>query len=226
VTNSSRRSLPVDFYRRPTLDVARELVGKILRVAWGGRQRGGRVVEVEAYLGRDDPASHAARGLTPRSAVMFGPAGVAYVYFIYGMYHCLNVVTEPAGRAGAVLVRALEPLANGNSPLPPCDGPGKLCRTLGIDLAWNGLPLKPAPDVPRALWLEDAPPPARIETTTRVGIRRAAERPYRFVDPDSRVLSESVGRSAGASRSGRPSAGEGRGGRDCGSTREGKRSHR
>jgi DNA-3-methyladenine glycosylase len=201
------RPLRRSFYARPTLVVARDLIGMIIATVSGSRLVSGRIVEVEAYLGPEDPASHAARGPTPRSAIMYGPPGVAYVYFIYGMHHCLNVVTEPPGRAGAVLIRALEPLegrdlmARRRWPRPRsaspvtggrparrlqeaglCNGPGKVCRALGVDLKWNGLALQGRPDGPRRIWLARGRGlVGEIVTTARIGIRQAADRPYRFV---------------------------------------------
>src|SRR5687767_3135134 len=99
-----------DFYNRDTKEVAQALLGKYLIRHLNGQVMIGKIVETEAYLGRHDLAAHSARGLTPRTQVMFGPPGVAYVYLIYGMYHCLNVVTEAEGHASAVLIRALEPI--------------------------------------------------------------------------------------------------------------------
>jgi DNA-3-methyladenine glycosylase len=190
-----------EFFARDTLTVARELVGARLHVAWPAGELCGRIVETEAYLGEDDPASHAGRGPTPRSAIMFGPPGVAYVYFIYGVHHCLNFVTEQEGAAGAVLIRALEPVHGhqrmaANRGLDParfrdrdlCSGPGKLCRALGIDQQWNGAPLDGTP--PHALWISPrrtAPP--QVAATPRIGIRQAADRLFRFIDPSSHCLS-------------------------------------
>jgi len=128
------RKLPRSFYDRNTILVARELLGKWLVHRKNGFERIGRIVEVEAYLGPHDLAAHSARGLTPRTQVMFGPPGHAYVYFIYGMYYCMNVVTEREGHASAVLLRALEPVKN--LPGRAC-GPGLLCRAMAIDRQFN-----------------------------------------------------------------------------------------
>ncbi len=196
--------LPRAFFARETEIVARELLGCVLWTDAAGLVAAGRVVEVEAYLGEDDPASHAWRGPTPRSGIMFGPPGMAYVYFIYGMHHCVNAVTEPAGRAGAVLLRALEPIAGlevmaSRSPrtCPPGDlfrGPGRLFRALGVDHGWSGLPLSGRRARPRGaarrLWIAAGEGrPARVFATPRIGVRRAADRLLRFVDADSPCLS-------------------------------------
>ena len=129
------QKLPRSFYDRETTVVARELLGKLLVRVDRGVKRTGKIVEVEAYLGPHDLAAHSSRGFTERTKVMFGAPGHAYVYFIYGMYHCLNVVTEPEGHASAVLLRALEPVENldGRS-----SGPGLLCRAMHIDRRLNG----------------------------------------------------------------------------------------
>ncbi len=196
------------FFAADPVTVARALVGAVLEVTAPGTGRAsGRIVEVEAYGGPDDPASHAAGGPTPRSAIMFGPPGLAYVYFIYGMHHCLNVVTGPAGSAGAVLIRALEPLEGrdgmavrrGLDPLRCRDrdlvgGPGRVCQALGIDLAWNGLPVtaraSSVPGVAGRLRLAvGGEPRSRVVSSCRIGVRRAAEVPWRFCDPDSACLS-------------------------------------
>jgi DNA-3-methyladenine glycosylase len=128
------RKLPRSFYERKTLRVARELLGKWLVRRADGIERIGRIVEVEAYLGPHDLAAHSSRGLTPRTKVMFGPPGHAYVYLIYGMHHCMNVVTEPEGHGSAVLLRALEPVRNLEG---RTQGPGLLCRAMGIDRSLN-----------------------------------------------------------------------------------------
>ncbi len=129
------QKLPRPFYDRETARVARELLGKWLVHHTGGVARVGKIVETEAYLGPADLASHSARGRTARTEIMFGPPGHAYVYFIYGMHFCLNAVTEPAGHGSAVLLRALEPVANlaGRT----C-GPALLCRAMQVDKRLNG----------------------------------------------------------------------------------------
>ena len=132
---SKLRKLPRAFYDRDTVAVARDLLGKCLVRRNGGVTRIGRIVEVEAYLGPHDLAAHSARGLTPRTKVMFGPPGHAYVYLIYGMHYCVNVVTQAEGKASAVLLRALEPVKNVEG---RTQGPGLLCRAMGIDKALNG----------------------------------------------------------------------------------------
>lgn len=129
------RRLPRDFYDRDAKEVARDLLAKCLVHRANGATRVGRIVEVEAYLGPHDLAAHSAKGLTPRTRVMFGPPGHAYVYLIYGMYQCMNVVTQAEGQASAVLLRAVEPVRNVTG---RTQGPGLLCRAMGIDGALNG----------------------------------------------------------------------------------------
>jgi len=180
--------LPLAFYRRPALTVARELIGKILVHQSGDELRAGRIVETEAYVGEHDLACHASKGRTRRTEVLFGPPGRAYVYFIYGMYHCFNVVAEPEGVAAAVLVRGLEPLIGIPSGLST-DGPGKLCRALGITLAQNREDLRGT-----TLFIEDAPavPSSRVRRGPRVGVDYAgrwAERKYRFWIRDNPFVS-------------------------------------
>jgi DNA-3-methyladenine glycosylase len=128
------QQLPRAFYERDTIMVARELLGKYLVHTTDGVERIGRIVEVEAYLGPHDRAAHSSRGMTERTKVMFGPPGQAYVYFIYGMHHCMNVVTEYTGRGAAVLLRALEPVRNIRS---RTRGPGLLSKAMGIDKRLN-----------------------------------------------------------------------------------------
>ena len=122
------------FYNRDTVTVARELLGKYLVHVSQGIERIGRIVENEAYLGTHDLAAHSAKGLTPRTQVMFGPPGYAYVYMIYGMYYCMNVVTEREGHASAVLLRAIEPVKNVDG---RTQGPGLLCKSMGIGRSLN-----------------------------------------------------------------------------------------
>ena len=129
------RKLPRSFYDRDTVEVARELLGMHLVHVVAGVERVGRIVEVEAYLGPHDLAAHSARGLTPRTRVMFGPPGHAYVYFIYGMHWCANVVTQAEGMASAVLLRALEPVKNVEG---ATHGPALLCKAMGLDGRHHG----------------------------------------------------------------------------------------
>ena len=171
--------LPVSFYARPALTVARELLGTHLIVEEGGWRRVGRIVETEAYVGEHDLACHAAKGRTPRTEVLFGPPGRAYVYLIYGMYHCFNVVTDVDGVASAVLVRAVEPV-EGLPEKARTDGPGRLCRALGLTLAHNRWDLQD-----RALHLSPGEPvlEAQVERGPRIGVDYAgawALEPYRL----------------------------------------------
>jgi len=129
------QKLPRSFYDRNTVIVARELLGKRLVRQTAGGARIGKIVEVEAYLGEHDLAAHSSKGLTKRNQIMFGPPGHAYVYLIYGIHHCLNVVTEREGCGAAVLIRALEPMKNISG---RTQGPGLLCRALDIDRRLNG----------------------------------------------------------------------------------------
>ena len=167
------RKLPRSFYNRDTITVAKELLGKYLV----HRKRVGRIVEVEAYLGPHDLAAHSARGLTERTKVMFGPPGYAYVYFIYGMHYCMNVVTEREGHASAVLLRAIEPVCHVRGRTA---GPGLLCRAMGIDRRLN------AHDLLSDDFYIAAPPkagPVVLVKRPRVGVayaRHWAKRHLRF----------------------------------------------
>lgn len=178
-------SLPRSHFDRPVTDIAHELIGAGLFVAGVG----GRIVEVEAYDAAD-PASHSFRGPTPRNAAMFGPAGHAYVYKIYGIHFCLNIVCQ---KGSAVLIRALEPSEGvatmverrglmGEKQL--CSGPGKLAQALGIGLGHNGMPLDAFPFEIRAAEQEHA-----IGVGARIGITKGAETPWRFVLQGSPFLS-------------------------------------
>jgi DNA-3-methyladenine glycosylase len=166
------------FYNRPADMVARELLGTLLAHHTGGALRIGRIVETEAYLGPHDRAAHSARGRTARTEVMFGPPGHAYVYLIYGIYHCLNVVTEPEGHASAVLIRALEPVQGIEG---STKGPGLLCRALGIDRRHNGYDLTSAEFF---IARPDRSDPFTILARPRVGVDYAGEwaaKPLRFL---------------------------------------------
>lgn len=172
-----RPCLEPSFYARHTAEVARDLVGKVLGVrARGGRYAWARILETEAYRA-NDPASHCARGKTDRTAVMFEEPGHAYVYFIYGMYEMLNITTEPEGRPGAVLVRALEPLPGKTSSVPDLSGPGKLTRALKITRKDNREPFWGE----RFRIVEDALTPESVLITPRVGISAGREEPWRFI---------------------------------------------
>ncbi|MCU1499592.1 MAG: DNA-3-methyladenine glycosylase [Acidimicrobiales bacterium] len=189
VSGRRGRRLSRAFYRRDPLEVAPELLGKVL--VHGGRA--GRIVEVEAYRGTDDPASHAFRGPTPRTEVMFGPPGHLYVYFTYGMHWCANAVTSEPGEAGAVLLRALEPLRGieamrsarpaARRPVDLANGPAKLCQALGIDGSHDGADLVTAAG--GITILDDGvAPPAVPLTGPRVGISAAKDHPWRFSIPE------------------------------------------
>jgi len=171
------QKLPRDFYNRDTVAVARDLLGKLLVHRIGGEARVARIVEVEAYLGPHDLAAHSSKGLTPRTRAMFGPPGHAYVYLVYGMHHCMNVVTEPEGSGTGVLLRALEPVSNvaGNT-----RGPGLLTRAMGISLAQYGHDL--CSDEFHLAMPPDAPEPV-IVARPRIGVAYAqdwADKPLRF----------------------------------------------
>jgi DNA-3-methyladenine glycosylase len=173
-------TLGYDFYNRYVVDVAKELLGK--RLAFGSFQ--GIITETEAYRGIDDEASHAHRGMTKRSSIMFGPAGYTYVYVIYGMYYCLNIVTEEVGQASAVLIRGLK------LPEAHLDGPGKLCRHLGITKDHNGINVIQSDlmSITSGILLSDSD----YTVTPRVGIRKATDKQWRFVMNDNSVIQSFV----------------------------------
>ena len=214
MTGAGRR-LPRSFFERPAVDVAPELLGLVV----GSGPCVARIVEVEAYE-PDDPASHSFRGPTPRTVSMFGPAGHLYVYRSYGVHWCANVVCGPRGVGAAVLVRAAEPLAGieamaaRRAPAASlhqlCSGPGKLCAALGIEGHHDGVDLcrpggpvwlrtpVPVPAGPRAgSWW--TPPEGRVLRTTRIGISRAVERPWRWLEVGNRHVSRRPPGARGAS---------------------------
>jgi DNA-3-methyladenine glycosylase len=177
-----RAPLPRAFFARPTVAVARDLLGKVLVRRLEGRVLAARIVEVEAYLGERDAASHARRGPTPRAAIMFGPPGFLYVYLVYGMHSCMNFVTEADGTAGAVLIRATEPLGPGwdDAAARLLSGPGKLCAGLGITRADNGHDLTRWGDFFVA---DGGEPSPRVSVSRRIGVDYAgawAARRLRF----------------------------------------------
>ena len=198
------RPLDRAFFNRDPRPVSRALLGKVL-VREGLSRLVGRIVEVEAYLGEEDPAAHSAAGKTARNAVLFGPPGYAYIYFIYGNHYCLNVSCEPDGRAGGVLFRALEPIAGitemakarGIAIHDPGDlvkltnGPGRLCEAFAITRARdNGADLTSPMS---RLWIGDDGYAARgIQTTPRIGITKATEMPLRYVLAASPFLSKKI----------------------------------
>lgn len=184
---NSMQTLPRTFYDRDAMTVAKELLGQHLVHVSRGVERIGRIVEVEAYLGPQDLAAHSARGRTERTKVMFGPPGHAYVYMIYGMYWCMNVVTEREGLASAVLLRALEPVNNIEG---RTQGPGLLCKAMGIDGRLN------ARDLVSDEFYIAAPPnvePFTIVKRRRIGVDYAghwAKRLLRFYIQGSSFLSK------------------------------------
>ncbi|MGA7433260.1 MAG: DNA-3-methyladenine glycosylase [Xanthobacteraceae bacterium] len=183
------KSLAKSFFNRSVLEVAPDLIGATLLVDGVG----GRIVEVEAYH-HTEPAAHSYNGPTPRNAVMFGPAGFAYIYRSYGIHWCLNFVCEPAGSASAVLIRALEPTEGLplmrrrrglSDPRLLCSGPGRLCEALRVTAVHNGLALD-AP--PFALFAK--PEPVEIVVGVRIGITKAVDKPWRYGEKGSRFLSK------------------------------------
>lgn len=158
------------FFNQPTLLVAEELLGKVLVF----KNHQGIITETEAYLGFDDPASHAARGETPRTKIMFGKPGFAYVYLIYGMYYCLNIVTENEGFPAAVLIRGLKLLTGSHTHL---NGPGKICRYMGITKAQNGIDMVKSPDLKVGCIQKSL----EFSKTPRIGIKVGLDKHWRFL---------------------------------------------
>jgi DNA-3-methyladenine glycosylase len=188
------------FFRRYTPDVARELLGCLLVRRVRGRTLSGRIVEVEAYRGSDDPASHSYRGATKRSSIMFGDAGHVYVFFSYGFHWCLNFTTEGKGQPGAVLVRALEPVEGigamaknrGVSEVGRLtNGPGKLTKALSIDGALNGEDVVNS----KRLYVLGRKEEVRISASARIGITKGRDRQWRYYVEGSPFVSKRVTRS-------------------------------
>jgi DNA-3-methyladenine glycosylase len=176
------------FYEQPTLELARALIGVTLLRATPQGESGGVIVETEGYLSASDPAAHGYLRPTPRTRIMYGPPGCAYIYFSYGMHCCLNISSEAEGVGAAVLIRAIQPTVGlelirqrRGDTLPLRDlarGPGRVCAALGLSLAENGLPL-----TGEALWLDGTPtlaPDAVVATSTRVGISVGTDLPWRW----------------------------------------------
>jgi DNA-3-methyladenine glycosylase len=191
--------LPRKFFARRTEEVAPALLGKYLVSTKTSAVIAGRIVEVEAYFGPGDPASHARRGVTPRTKIMFGQPGIAYIYLNYGMYYLLNVVTEPEGKAGAVLIRALEPrigielmrsLRRTERLEELCSGPGKVCQALAIDLSDNGLDLTDSKsNLFIAELLSEKKGKFKVARSGRIGVREDLPEQYRFYITQSKYVS-------------------------------------
>lgn len=180
-------TLNKNFYNRNTIEVAKDLLGKKLCRKIGDEIFSGIIVETEAYT-QDDPACHAFKGKTPRAATLFKKPGIAYVYFIYGMYHCFNVITEPEETAGAVLIRAID------TEITKCkfcntNGPAKLCREFQITREHNEIDLTNKNSI---LWIEEGVKinKEKIHATTRIGIKKASDYPWRFYIKDNKFVSK------------------------------------
>ncbi len=193
---SLERRLGREFYTRPALEVAPDLIGKLLVRRLNGIRLSGWIVEVEAYMGEDDPASHAYKGPRPRNLSMFGSPGHLYVYRSYGIHSCGNVVTSPEGVATAVLLRAIEPKdgidvmkahRGVDSERLLCSGPGRLCQALAISIQDDGVDL-----LQSDILIADVGRHPDVDKTRRIGITAAAERQWRFVAKGSRFTSRSV----------------------------------
>jgi len=182
------RILPREFYDRDTEIVAQEMLGTVIECITADGLASAMIVETEAYIGEHDPACHAAAGLTKRTEPLYGPAGMSYVYFVYGVHWCFNAVTRAAGLPGAVLVRAAEPVSGlslmrqrrGENPkaIDLTNGPGKLCEALGINGSHNGLSLQRKPLVIREGRSVNS---SDIEISPRIGISRAVDWPLRYL---------------------------------------------
>ncbi len=188
--------------RSPAVEAARGLIGQVLVRRDSGGARAVRIVETEAYLGAADPAAHAFRGRTRRTEPLWGEPGTLYVYFIYGMHHCLNLAVDASGVPGCVLIRAAEPLPTSGMAPGACRGPGRLRRALDIDRRLTGSAVFQESG---QLTLREGRTPLRVATSPRVGIRHAARRRLRFFDPDSPAVS-SRGRGGVTSARARPTS--------------------
>jgi DNA-3-methyladenine glycosylase len=187
----------LEFYARDTVSVAKDLLGSYLVRRIGKEVLVGKIVEVEAYLGEHDPACHASAGKTERTRIFWGRPGLAYVFLIYGLYHCLNAITLPEGQAGCVLIRALEPQRGlrrmvlnryGRDGKQVTNGPGKLCQAFRIDLSLNGTDLT---NEQSQLYIAKAPlEKFEIKITQRIGINKAAEEPLRFAISNNSYVSK------------------------------------
>jgi len=203
MSQKSLRVLPRSFYDRDPRLVGPDLLGKVLVRRQGGKRLVGRIVEVEAYLGADDPAAHASIGKTPRNAVLFGPPGYAYVYFIYGNHYCLNVSCLPDGTPGGILFRALEPLQGLNEMFASrglekasdlrklTSGPGRLAEAFEITRERDNA--KDLTSTRSDLYIaDDSTPPPRVLITKRIGITKASDMPLRYLVAGNRFVSGRV----------------------------------
>lgn len=197
----ANQKLPKEFYKRPVLKVAKDLLGKIIVKQEGRKILAGRIVEVEAYDGRVDEASHSFKGKTKRNEVMFREGGCFYVYFTYGVHHCCNVVTGEEGHGAAVLIRAIEPLEgiqimalrrfakrkiDEKQLINLTNGPGKICQAFSFDRTYSGLDLTGS-----KVYIIDMPPlkKSQIGISKRIGISKSTELPWRFFIKNSKFLS-------------------------------------
>jgi len=187
--------LPTSFFEVTPVRLARKLIGTHIVRTIGNQSLVARIVETEAYGGSEDPASHAYRGMTERNKVMFGSGGFSYVYFTYGMHFCFNVVAGTESKAGAVLIRAAEPVEGIDSMMRNrgknnlrdlLSGPAKFCQAFAIDRSLNGIALDQPPLYISGTMQSSSP---KIKTTTRIGIKVGIEKKWRFVDAESEFLS-------------------------------------
>lgn len=176
-------ALPKKFYINDTLKVAKDLLGAVFCRNINGKTYKGIIVETEAYT-QEDPACHAYKGITKRTQTMYREGGISYVYFTYGMHHCMNIVTEQENRGCAVLIRALEPITE---TLTGTNGPSRLCKMLDITRDLNGIDITSEKS---PIWIEKGKKPKEIVTTTRIGIREAADYPWRFYIKDNKWVSK------------------------------------